>query len=166
MARPTKSLEAADRLGVYKQLAEVPEHYRLANFTDTYEGVDVWQAFCEEYEYGQGSYARYEEEVDRVGDHWQAFMADRDRHHALATPADVDEWCTTLLREFSRRRALDYWLRVNRFYDWLQWHTEHPHRYNPALMAAVEGGSARKIWELKAARTEERRDRYRGEDDE
>lgn len=160
MSRPTKSLDPADRLGVYKTMNEVPDRYRLHHHADAYEGRDVWAEFCEEYEYEQGSHARYEEEVDRVGDHWKAHMGGR-RHHALATPADVEAWSADLLADKSERRSHDYWLRVNRFYDWLKWNTEHPHRYNPVLMAAVEGEEARRIWQYKARKNRQSRREYR-----
>lgn len=163
MPRPTKSLDPLDRLGVYKSLEEVPDRHRLATHAAAYEGRDVWHEFCVEYEYAQGDHDRYEEEVDRVGDSWREFMTDRDRHHALATPADIEAWCVhrRKAKDSSRRRLHDYWLRVNRFYDWLLWHTDHPHVYNPVLMAAADGGVAGEVWEWKAERTREAREQYR-----
>jgi len=163
MARPTKSLDPVDRMGVYKSLSEVPDRYRLANHSAAYEGRDVWQEFCKEYEYAQGDHERYEEEVDRAGDCWREFVDDRGRHHALATPDDVEAWLVDLRRDgnTSLRRLHDYWLRVNRFYDWLKWHTEHPHVYNPLLMAAAGGGLTGEVWEWKAEQTREARERHR-----
>ncbi len=161
MARPTKSLDPTDRLGVYKRLSEVPDRYLLSNYAAAYDGRDVWHEFCAEYEYAQADHDRYVEEVDRAGDRWREFMTHRGRHHALATPDDVEAWCADLLASKSTRRAYDYWLRINRFYDWLQWHTDHPHRYNPALMAAVEGDATGEVWVWKAERTRGRRERYR-----
>lgn len=163
MARPTKSLDPVDRMGVYKSLSEVPDRYRLANHSAAYEGRNVWQEFCEEYEYAQADYERYREKVDRVGDHWQGFMQEQERHHALATPDDVEAWCVELRKSECKsiRRTHDHWLRVNRFYDWLKWHTEHPHVYNPLLMAAVQGAVAGEVWEYKAEQTRKARERYR-----
>jgi len=166
MSRPTKSLDPNDRLGVYKRIEDVPDRYRLHLHADAYAGRDTWQTFCEDHEYAQGDHARYEEEVDRAGEVWKAHMADRGRHHALATPADVEAWCAELVEGRSLRRAHDYWLRVNRFYKWLQWHTEHPHVYNPVLIAADMGGNAGMVWEWKADNTRERREAYRGETNE
>lgn len=110
MARPTKSLDPTDRLGVYKRLSDVPDRYRLSNHAAAYEGRDVWHEFCTEYEYAQADDNRYEEEVDRAGDRWQGFTAERGRHHALATPDDVEAWCVDLLSNRSTRRTYDYWL--------------------------------------------------------
>jgi hypothetical protein len=161
MARPTKSLNPDDRMGVYKRLEDVPDRYRLHHHADAYEGRDVWQEFCEEYEYARGNHDRYEEEINRAGDRWRVFMQSRDRHHALATPDNVEKWCASLLVSMSTRRAYDYWLRVNRFYDWLQWHSEHPHVHNPVLMAAVDGEYAGRIWAWKAEQTLDRREYHR-----
>ena len=161
MSRPTKSLDPEDRLGVYKRLDDVPDRYRLHHHADRYAGEDTWQVFCEAYEYAQASHARYEEEVDRAGRVWQTFMDDRERHHALATPDDVEAWSADLLADKSERRSHDYWLRVNRFYEWLRWHSDHPHRYNPVLMAAVEGEATRRVWRWKARQTRRSREAYR-----
>jgi hypothetical protein len=161
MSRPTKSLDPEDRMGVYTTLEDVPSRFRLHHHAARYDDEDVWAAFCEEYEYEQGSHARYEEEVDRAGRVWCTFMDGCARHHALATPEDVETWAGDLLREKSLRRSHDYFLRVRRFYDWLKWNTEYPHRYNPVLMAASEGEAAGRIWAYKTEQTEQRRRDYR-----
>jgi hypothetical protein len=163
MPRPTKSLDPSDRMGIYKTLSEVPARYRLHHHADAYAGRDVWQEFCEEYEYAKGDHERYKEEVNRAGDCWREFMDDRGRHHALTTPDYAEGWLVDLRREGSTslRRLHDYWLRVNRFYNWLKWHTEHPHVYNPLLMAAADGGLTGEVWEWKAEQTREARERHR-----
>ena len=166
MSQPTKSLDPKKRLGVYKRLADVPGRYRLHHHSDAYTGKDTWQTFCEEHEYAQGSHDGYQEEVDRAGDYWKKHMDGRGRHHALATPDDVEAWCTDLLADKSERRSYDYWLRVNRFYNWLQWHSDHPHRYNPVLMAAVEADAAGRIWRWKARQNRQSRAEYRRQTDE
>lgn len=158
--RPTKPSDPKPRMGLYKTLDDVPERYRLHRFADAYADEDTWQVFCEDVEYAAGSYARFEEEVDRVGDHWKAHMVERDRHHALATPADVEAWCASLLNGRSLRRSHDYFLRVRRFYDWLYWHSERDHRHHPVLMAASECASAGRIWAYKTEQTRESRRDY------
>lgn len=159
--QPRKSLSPTDRLGVYKRLAEVPDRYRLHHHADAYEDRDTWQEFCDEYEYAQGEGSDYEMEVDRVGDRWKAFMDECERHHALARPKDIDNWCAELRESFSVRRAYEHWLRVNRFFNWLQWHTEHPHVYNPAMLAAAGDSDTRVLWEWRATQNRKRRKEYR-----
>ena len=157
--RRIKSTNPADRMGVYKCLNDVPDRYRLHHHATAYEGRDVWQEFCEKYEYEQaGEWDRYEEFVDRAGRKWQTHMTDRGRHHALAIPADVEAWTAILLNEYSLRYAYDNWIRVERFYGWLQWHSEHPHVYHPFLMAAADGGAAGQVWQKKAERHREHRE--------
>jgi Uri superfamily endonuclease len=56
--------------------------------------------------------------------------------------------------------AHNYWVRINRLYDWLQWHVDYPHVYNPVLMAAVDGGSSSQIWEQKLRKWRKARARY------
>ena len=155
-----KSLDPNDWMGVYKHLDDVPDRYRLAQHADAYAGRDVWGEFCKEYEYARGSHARYKQEVDRHRRSWCTFMADRGRHHALATPADVEAWSAQLLEDKSLRTAEGYWSRIRRFYDWLQWHTEHPHVYHPVLMAAANGDAAARIWSEKVKTNLKARENY------
>ena len=163
--RRTKPSDPKKRMGLYKTLDDVPGRYRLYRFADAYAGEDTWQAFAEQHEYPRVS-ERQQTEVDRAGDHWKAFMAERDRHHALATPEDVEAWCADLLAGKSLRRSHDYFLRVRRFYDWLQDEVQHDHRHHPVLMAASEGEAARRIWRYKTRQTRQRREEYRRQTDE
>lgn len=157
MARPTKSLEVTDRLGVYKSLDDVPDRYRLEQYRESYEDRNVWNEFCENHEYAKGESETFRRKVDLAGDHWLAFMEDR-RHHALAIPDDVDTWSAQLLDEYTHNTAYKYWIRVEHFYQWLQWHTDHPHVYHPVLMAAVEGDAAAKIWQRKVDQVRKKRE--------
>lgn len=145
----TQSEDPNDRMGVYKRIEDVPTQHRLERYTERYENRDVWAEFCEEYEYDNGSSEHFKEAVDRAGDHWQTHMSGRGRHHALATPDDVESWCRVLIDEKSLSTAYNYWVRVKRFYDWLKWHVDHPHVYDPVLMAVVTGEVADQIWEQK-----------------
>lgn len=158
MGRPTKSLNARDRLGVYKRINDVPDRYRLYHHTEAYAGRDVWTEFCEQHEYAKGDSEGFRQKVDRAGNHWRTFIDDR-RHPALATPGDVEKWSEKLLNEYTNNTAYKYWIRLEHFYQWLQWHTEHPHVYHPVLMAVVEHTSARKIWDWKMADVTRMRER-------
>ena len=47
-------------------------------------------------------------------------MRDRDRHHALAVPDDVEQWVSYLLegQEYAVETAYDWWWsRLNQFYE-------------------------------------------------
>ncbi len=135
-----------DRLGVFKELSDVPERRRLYRYASVYEGRDTWE-----------DYRATVELSDRMGEdwalfarRWKAHMADRGRHHALATPADVEAWSTELVERFSIGRAYGHWNVIEGFYEWLKWHTDHRHTYNPFHMAVVDPeSSAREIWTRK-----------------
>ena len=135
-----------DRLGVFKDLSDVPERRRLERFSSAYTGRDVW-----------GEYRATVELSDRMGEEWARFArrwkehtADRGRHHALARPSDVETWSDWMLNQFSRDRAYQHWNVIEGFYAWLMWHTEHRHSYNPFHMAATDTeSSAYTIWTRK-----------------
>jgi len=160
--RSTKPADSKERIGIFKELHKVPDRYRLYRFSAAYQGEDTWQEFAEQQEYPRVS-EKQQTEVDRAGDHWKAFMTERERHHALATPEDVEMWCADLLAGKSLRRSHDYFLRVRRFYDWLYWHSEHDHCYHPVLIAASEGEAAGRIWEYKTEQTAQNREAYRSQ---
>lgn len=153
MSHTGVSTDPTNRLGVYKTLADVSDRYRLRNYATTYEGKDVWKVFLTDYLFERYDSGRFQEDARRAGRYWKEHMDDRDRHHALATPADVETWIDNLLRRMNLKTAYNsYWVRIERFYSWLLWHTDHPHVYNPVLMAAVEGDAARRVWDEKMAR--------------
>lgn len=153
MSRGSKSPDPRDRMGVFKRLDDVPERYRLHHHAAAYDGRDVWSEFLSEYLFPRFNSGRFKEDARRAGRYWKEHMADRDRHHALATPADVETWMADLLDRLKLKTAYNsYWVRIERFYWWLQWRTDHPHNYHPVLMAAANGEASEEIWEEKMAR--------------
>ena len=145
----TKSTDPADRLGVFKRFADVPEEHRLSQYADAYTGRDVWAEYCRAHLSDQGDSESFQRMVDRVGERWQAHMADRGVHHALARPADIETWCQELIDAHALATAYNYWVKLKGFYDWLQTHVAHPHVYHPVLLSVLEGGAAREIWDEK-----------------
>ena len=144
---PGKSKHATDRMGVYKRLNEVPDRYRLYHHASAYEGRDVWNEFLTNHLYPDNDIP---ETKQRFGNRWKDHMSER--HHALATPEDVEAYSETLLDQYSVHTAAQYWTNIERFYGWLQEHTEHPHLYHPFLMAADEYEASSRIWEQKVGR--------------
>lgn len=153
-------------MGVYKRLEAVPTRHRLEQYADAYEGRDTWSTFCREHLYQQGSSESFRADVDRTGRHWLSHMESRERHHALARPADVETWCATLVEDDDKSlsTAFNYWVHVRNLYDWLRWHVDHPHVYDPVLMAVAEDGAAGEIWAQKLRKGRQARARY-GDDD-
>lgn len=120
-------------MGVYKRLDDVPDRYRLHHHASAYESRDVWNEYLTEHLYPDGSVPQAKE---RFGNRWKDHINERGRHHALATPEDVETYSVSLLDQFAVSTASEYWTSIKRFYGWMQEHTEHPHLYHPFLMAA------------------------------
>lgn len=140
-----------DRLGVFKRLSDVPAARRLSQYQSAYEGQDTWAAYRDTVELS----ARMSEEWERFANRWKSHMQDCDRHHALARPRDVESWSEWLLGQFGVDRSYQHWNVIEGFYEWLKWHTEHPHTYNPLHMAAdAEDSCARRIWRRKMEKRE------------
>lgn len=130
------------RLGVYERIEDVPPHHRLSKGrnVENYRGRDVWAEYMDATDLSERS-AR-----GAAADHWNDLMADRGTHHALAERDDAAAWGVYLRENFAPTTAQDYWATIYRFYNWLLWHTEYPHRYNPLLLAACNNDEARRIW--------------------
>ena len=132
-----------DRLGVFKELSDVPDSRRFYQFEAAYEGQDTWFDYRDRHELSE----RMSYEWGLYSDRWKSHMDDRGRHHALARPSDVETWSEWMLSQFSVNRAYQHWNVIEGFYEWLKHHTDHPHTYNPFHMAASkDGSSTRKIW--------------------
>lgn len=136
-------------MGVFKRLEDVPERYRFARYADEYAVRDVWAEYVTSLPSTYDS-NHFRATLRKTGDSWKAHVQARGRHHALATPNDVETWCVKL----AETRQLDtvnseYFVRVEGLYDWLQFHPKHPHVYQPVLMAAANFETARAVWETK-----------------
>jgi hypothetical protein len=151
-------------MGVYKRIEDVPNRYRLSNYEAAYAGRDVWGEFFDEKTAKfdtQSTLDRYE----KAGRYLQTFMSDVGRHHALATPQQIEDFLVALrdgeIGRQSHTRKLqtvyfEYFQPVEEFYTWLEWHTDHKHVYHPVLMAVVEGGYAREVWNRKLEQNDKR----------
>jgi hypothetical protein len=151
-------------MGVYKRVDDVPDKYRLGNHEAAYADRDTWEEFSTE------KTARFDTDATRTryekaGRYFGTFMSDTGRHHALAEPAQIEEFLVALrdgeVGRHSHTRKLqtvyfEYFQPVEEFYTWLEWHTDHPHVYNPVLMAVVAGGYASEVWARKLAQNDKR----------
>lgn len=137
---------ASDRLGVFKTIGDVPNSRRFHQYTAAYEGQDTWMDYRATVELSETMSTEWACFIRR----WKAHMDERGRHHALATPEGVETWSQDLLSRFGVDRCYQHWNVIEGFYDWLKWHTEHPHSYNPFHMAASDPDSTtREIWNRK-----------------
>lgn len=138
-------------LGVYKRIEDVPDRYYLMNFETDVDADAAWEAFCDdklanitnqtrEKVYG-GAYRRWCEYCDR-----------HDVHPALADPADIEGWLAYEVESHSStmKAAHDLQFRpIFRWYRWMTFHTEYPHRYQPTIMAVLLGGVTFDIWQTR-----------------
>lgn len=140
-------------MGVYKQHDDVPTERRLEQFHHQYEDEDTYETFLTEYLFERYDSDRTKEKYRLAGRRWKAHIEARGRHHALARPADVDSWMADLVGQVSLNTAYNvYWVKIERFYEWLQNHPDHPHLYQPVLMAAANFEHAGVVWETKIGR--------------
>lgn len=139
-------------MGIYKSLAEVPRRYRLYQYEAEFETRDVWGEWKDVYydpEWGDET-MRAKDRSERL---WKDHMDERGRHHALAHPEDVEEWCAELLEDRAPKTVCDcYYMTIKKFYEWLLWEWEYPHRYNPVLMAAAEHGATKDAYDYNVLR--------------
>lgn len=151
----TQSPDPHVRTGVYKHLADVPAERRLERFDAAYAGRDVFDEFLTEHLFEKFDSDRFTENCRLVERRWKEHTQHRGCHHALARPMDVELWMSDLLGRVSLNTAYNtYWTKLERFYRWLQRHPDHPHSYNPVLMAAGTYEAAGVIWEKKLGRRE------------
>ena len=152
MVKAGLSTDPLDRMGVYKQLSEVPQRYRLTQYEATYQSRDVWSEWVVERDIEENGLSDYlKDRLPIVARSWEEHMNTRDRHHALSTPKDVETWIVNFVDGSWKMRTVyeNYWVHLERFYRWLRFHTDHPHVYDPVLMAAANHPASKQVWEFK-----------------
>lgn len=148
-----KTDDPRDRMGVYKRLSDVPPERRLERFAGSYQGRDTWKEAVDNWDLSTNQRERFELAEQR----WKDHMAERGRHHALATPECCETWAQSMLEEYALSTVKrKYWSAIRRFYFWLQWQADHPHLYQPPLMAVVEypDGAAAELWRKERAKVQ------------
>jgi len=144
-----KGVRPEQYAGVFQLFSEIPERYRLATYADQYKDEDTWMEYVEDVlkpEHKPVS-EHLQKTIRLGGSSWLEHMDSMGRHHALATPEDVEAWCENLLDERKVRTAYEnYYIRIYQFYNHLVSVKGHPHVYNPLLIAAVEYETARRVW--------------------
>ena len=133
--------------GALQHFEDIPYRYRLDTFESQYQGHDTWEQYAENVVLAEHDTDDMHQRMRLAGESWRDHMAARGRHHAVATIEDVESWCEDLLADRARRTVYGYYfLRVYNFYDHLKYSTEHPHLYNPVLLAATRYPASREIW--------------------
>jgi len=147
-----KGVRPEQYAGVFHHYEDIPERYRLQTYADQYDGEDTLGQYVENVLHGEGkSHSEtFQQRTRRAVKSWRKHMDDRGRHHALATPDDVEAWCGDHLSRVTRETAyMNYYVRIYQFYEHLVTTHHHPHVYNPFIIAAIEGGDARELWKFR-----------------
>lgn len=148
-----RGTEPEQYAGVFQYFNEIPHRYRLETYASQYEGEDTWNIFVHEVALEEHDSKRVRRTLRLGGGSWLEHMEERGRHHALASPEDANAWCEKLLDEKARRTCYEYYyLRVYDFFEHLKFSCQHPHLYNPLLLAAINYDAARHVWMFRVDR--------------
>lgn len=137
------------RAGLYKSIEQVPEHQRLRNYEERFRDRDCWSEYITSSQLlGDSVSDNHRRFVERAEQRWKSFVQSRGRHHALCVPQDAEAYANYLLDEFSLipSTAAEYWSDIERFYRWMFYHADYPHRYHPFVMAATNYETSRELW--------------------
>jgi len=135
--------------GIFQSYSEIPARYRLETYSQYYEGEDTLEDYYEEVYFPARAPVTdsLRKRANRAKGSWIEHMQDRDRHHALAKPQDVNAWCDDVLNSCSTKVSYEtYYSRILNFYNYLKSNHRHPHLYNPLLLAAIEYDAAYQVW--------------------
>lgn len=144
-----KGVRPEQYAGAFQRYEDIPDRYRLETYAQQYRGEDTWQQYRDEVLLPSHDFSKTIKRTARTGGNsWLDHMDEQGRHHALATPADVDEWSQKLLDGDRTRRYCyeHYFVRIYQFYEYLKTSYPHPHLYNPFLLAAIEYETTRNLW--------------------
>lgn len=137
-------------LGAFKRVEDVPDRYYLPHFASDVDAEDAWNAFdAEELEGLSAHTRRYV--YGKAYREWMAYCDDHNVHAALANPQDIEEHIAVQRKIVNKLKTVhDARFRpLFRWYRWMTFSTEYPHRYNPVVMAVLLDGSTADIWQTR-----------------
>jgi len=156
--------DATAFLGAFKHVGDVPERYHLPNFATEIDGEVAWNSFDAEELEGL-SYQQRRYVYGKAWREWKAYCTKHSVHPALADPQDIESHLAAQWETINRlKTAHDARFRpLFRWYRWMQFHADYPHRYNPVVMAVLLGDVTSEIW---ATRIGDRKNDPRRQDNE
>lgn len=131
-------------LGVYKTEADVPEEYLLPNqASSTYDAEALWWEHAGWMELADATRRHY----TTAWNAWSEFCEERGRHPAFPYVDDVEAFLATKTDRSPNHEYNSYFKPLYRWFKYLMWHAETPHRYNPVVLAVCNyDGVARANW--------------------
>lgn len=152
MARVNQS-KPSHYAGAIQHYDNIPQRYQLATYAGHYRDDETWSRYVEEVLLEEYDSDRMRQAARLAGTSWNEHMEERGRHHALASPEDVDTWCVALLEDRAPKTCYEYYfLRIYDFYEYLKSDFQHPHLYNPVLLASIDYEAPRTIWMVRVER--------------
>lgn len=131
-------------LNSWETIADVPDKFRLKNFIPEYEDVPLMDIFIDEYKPDLSERVR-KYKYHRVRRAVEEYIDNG--HYAFLTPKQVDGFFETVT-EYKLRVQYQVYLSVLRtFYEWMIWHRQYPHTYNPIDMAILHNGTVHDLIE-------------------
>jgi hypothetical protein len=137
-------------LGVFKSIEEVPERYYLANFRSEIDGEVEWNVYDAE-ELSGLTFHQRQYVYGKAWREWSSFCEENGVHSALADPQDIEVHLAEQRDSVNKLKTVhDARFRpLFRWYRWMMFHSEYPHRYNPVVMAVLLDGTTYDIWETR-----------------
>lgn len=137
-------------LGVFKRVEDVPDRYYLPNFETEIDAEECWDAFdAEELEGLSFHQRRYV--YGKAWREWSVYCDAHDVNPALANPQDIEAHLAEQRAQVNKLKTVhDARFRpLLRWYRWMLFHTDYPHRYNPVVMAVLLGDSTHDVWQTR-----------------
>jgi len=125
-------------LGAYKRLSDVPYKHRLARFVGEYANRPLMDEFIDGYKpHAAASYRQ--RKFHRVRRAVENHITEG--HYAFLTPQQADEFFGTIANQTVPSQYETYLSALRTMYEWLIFHHDYPHRYNPLDMAILHHGA-------------------------
>lgn len=137
-------------LGAFKRVEDVPDRYYLPHFASDVDAEAAWDQFdATELEGLTAHTRRYV--YGKAYREWTAFCEEHEVHPALADPEDIEAHLAEQRELVNKLKSVhDARFRpLFRWYRWMTFSTEYPHRYNPVVMAVLLDGATADIWQTR-----------------
>jgi hypothetical protein len=137
-------------LGAFKRIKDVPDRHHLSNFASDVDAEDAWNAF-DEAELEGLSYHTRRYVYGKAWREWKLYCEEHNVHPALADPQNIEAYLAEQRERVNKLKSVhDARFRpLFRWYRWMTFNTEYPHRYNPVLMAVLLNGATADIWQTR-----------------
>lgn len=137
-------------LGVFKTIDDVPDRYRLPNFETDIDALEAWNAFDAAELTGLSAHSR-RYVYGKAWREWRDYCERNEVNPALADPQDIEEHLAEQRAEVGKLKTVhDARFRpLYRWYQWMQFHADYPHRYSPVVMAVLLDGTTHDVWETR-----------------